>query len=60
MNGLGMAAAWRREAAWVDAERARRAERWWPWSSELEAEEARLVAAADPATVAAFRALTGA
>ncbi len=60
MNGLGMAGAWRREAAWVDAERARRAEAWWPYGGPVAAEEARLVTQADPATMAAFRALTGA
>ncbi len=55
-----MAGAWRREAAWVTRERLEEAEAWWPYSGPVEAEEARLVAAADPATVAAFRALTGA
>ncbi len=60
MNGLGMAGAWRREAAWVDAERLERAEAWWPYSGPVEAEEGRLEAQACPATVAAFRALTGA
>ncbi len=60
MNGLGMAGAWRREAAWVTRERLEEAEAWWPYASPLAAEEARLVTQADPATVAAFRALTDA
>ncbi len=60
MNGLGMAAAWRREAAWVTAERLERAEAWWPYNGPVAAEEARLAAQACPATAAAFRALTGA
>ncbi len=50
-----MAGAWRREAAWVDARRLERAEAWWPYSGPVEAEEARLAARADPATVAAFQ-----
>ncbi len=50
-----MASAWRREAAWVDAERLKQAEAWWPYYGPLEAEEARLVACADDASTEAFR-----
>ncbi len=49
-----MAGAWRREAAWVTARRLEEAAAWWPYTSPLAAEEARLAAQVDPATVEAF------
>ncbi len=52
-----MAGAWRREAAWVTAERLKEGERFWPYQTAVEAEEARLEAQMDEETSAAFERL---
>ncbi len=50
MPALGLIRRWRREAAWVDAERRRQAAAWFPYSNWCEAENARLEAQGDPET----------
>ncbi len=57
MPTLGLIRRWRREAAWVDAERLRRAAAWWPYASEREALEAALAAQADEETGREFEEL---
>jgi hypothetical protein len=57
MHSLSHHRRWRREAAWVDAERLRAAEAFWPFATALEAEEARVAAAADEEAGRAFEGL---